>query len=86
MMSFGGEGDGETESPVSSSSLAIDDRFCWRMLDAVLCITSDIFFTFCTARFGVHSTSFRRKEGGPSLDRNGANCRTRDKEKMVGLK
>jgi hypothetical protein len=52
---------------------------------AVLCIISDMSFTFWTARFGVHSTSFRLKEGDPSLVRAGANCRTRDKEKIVGL-
>lgn len=83
MMSLGDDGN---EMPSFSTSWAIANRLCRRISVAVLCMMSAMFFTFWTARLGVCSTSFRLKEGEPSLDRNGANCRTRDKEKIVGLR
>ena len=55
------------------------------MARAVLYITSDIFLTFCIIGIGVSSIIFRLNEGGPMWVRNGANCRTRDREKRVGL-
>lgn len=60
-------------------------RFSSRISFAFSCITSDIPFNFWTALFGIHSTNLRRNHGGPKRTRNGANCRTSERVKMVGL-
>lgn len=59
--------------------------FCLRMSRAVSYMTSDMFLTFWIDFMGVNSTNFLLNEGGPRRVRNGANWRTSEREKMVGL-
>lgn len=48
-------------------------------------LKKNLTLTFWTALFGVHSTSLLLNQGGPRRDKNGANCRTTDRENNVGL-
>lgn len=67
-------------SPFSSASFLAS-----KILQAVICMESMIFFSFCARQYGVCCTTQRRKPAGPSLQSTGERRRNMTIGKRVGL-